>query len=221
MSKKIDMTGRHYGRLTIIKEHQPGKHRRARWVCGCDCGKEIIALGTNIRFGQTKSCGCFADEVRLKNIDKLTKTNATHGVRQTRMYHSWNNMIRRCYDVRDNYYKTYGAVGRIVCDNLRESPKNMFNLIGERPDKYTLDRIDNNENYTCGQCPQCVEENWPMNIRWSTRSQNQNNRSNTIFIELNGVRKPIMEWVKETGLSYQCLVYRLKSGWPVERVLTT
>ena len=55
---KIDMTGRRYGRLTVVRpaEHIPGK--QARWECLCDCGNTVSVDGYSLRRGMTSSCGC-------------------------------------------------------------------------------------------------------------------------------------------------------------------
>ena len=55
-----DETGNRYGRLTVLhrvkNEKEPG---RALWHCRCDCGKEVDVLGVSLRYGATKSCGCY------------------------------------------------------------------------------------------------------------------------------------------------------------------
>lgn len=61
MGRAIDLTGKRFGRLTVIRE--AGRVRRlATWLCKCDCGNECIAVGANLRRGATKSCGCLRDE---------------------------------------------------------------------------------------------------------------------------------------------------------------
>ena len=59
MPKAIDETGNRYGKLTVIKRvHPNGHHSGAYWLCECDCGGRIVALGGNLRSGNTTSCGC-------------------------------------------------------------------------------------------------------------------------------------------------------------------
>lgn len=60
----IDMTGRKYGRLTVLERvgySGDGQHRPV-WRCLCDCGNEAIVLGANLRSGMTRSCGCLRRE---------------------------------------------------------------------------------------------------------------------------------------------------------------
>ena len=61
----IDITGQTFGYLTVIKriEKPEGiKNRSAYWKCLCKCGKETIVMGTNLRNGAVKSCGCLQKE---------------------------------------------------------------------------------------------------------------------------------------------------------------
>ena len=57
MSKLIDLTGRKFGRLSVICRYDVNdKLGRAFWKCQCDCGKFSTALGYNLRTGHTTSC---------------------------------------------------------------------------------------------------------------------------------------------------------------------
>ena len=58
MGKVIDETGNKYGILTVLKRVPNDKHGKAKWLCRCECGKEIEVLGSSLRKGNTKSCGC-------------------------------------------------------------------------------------------------------------------------------------------------------------------
>lgn len=68
MSRLIDLTGRRFGRLTVIEKAesstQPSGQKKTRWRCKCDCGNEIIVLGYSLKDGNTQSCGCL-------NIEKI------------------------------------------------------------------------------------------------------------------------------------------------------
>lgn len=56
--------GNRYGRLTVVsvRPTRTTKHG-AEWRCVCDCGAIIVARGTSLRAGNTKSCGCLLREV--------------------------------------------------------------------------------------------------------------------------------------------------------------
>lgn len=70
-----DETGKRYGRLRVIRRHIAKSDRReALWLCVCDCGKEKIAIGSNLRRGQCKSCGCLqVDTLKSRNAARRAK----------------------------------------------------------------------------------------------------------------------------------------------------
>ena len=56
-SVKIDITNERYGKLKVIKRYEGTKFKRTAWICKCDCGKEKIVKTTDLRTGNTQSCG--------------------------------------------------------------------------------------------------------------------------------------------------------------------
>ena len=65
----IDEIGNRHGRLTVLEEVKTDTSG-ASWLCRCDCGKELVMWGSNLRNGNTSSCGCYAvDQSReAKNV---------------------------------------------------------------------------------------------------------------------------------------------------------
>lgn len=70
MGKLIDLTGKKFGRLTVIERTDKKKNKDILWKCKCDCGNECEVRGFFLRSGQTKSCGCLK-----KETDKQPKGN--------------------------------------------------------------------------------------------------------------------------------------------------
>lgn len=66
MPKVIDLTGRQYGRLTVLERAEsrimPSGQHMTRWKCLCSCGKTTVVDRSNLVTGHTKSCGCLNDE---------------------------------------------------------------------------------------------------------------------------------------------------------------
>lgn len=79
----IDITGQIFGKLTVIKREENDKYGRARWLCECSCPEhnKIITLGTSLRAGVTKSCGCInKEQIRQLGINSAKKlTNQRFG----------------------------------------------------------------------------------------------------------------------------------------------
>lgn len=72
MGKFLDLTGQKFGRLTVIERAEDKITSKGtpliRYRCKCDCGNECIVLGANLKYGKTKSCGCYAREVSSKTF---------------------------------------------------------------------------------------------------------------------------------------------------------
>lgn len=68
--KKIDLTGKRYGYLTVIKPAEslvyPSGRKRTQYLCRCDCGNEVVLPSSNLKSGNTKSCGCKRYEMASK-----------------------------------------------------------------------------------------------------------------------------------------------------------
>lgn len=72
MSKIIDLTGKKFGRFTVIQRAANNKHGQAMWECECECGQRKIVAGYNLRNGNSQSCGCRKNEM----IAEIGKNNA-------------------------------------------------------------------------------------------------------------------------------------------------
>lgn len=65
--KLIDLTGKRFGRLIVIKRATDKDYNRPHWVCKCSCGnpKEVIVAGHNLKDGHVSSCGCLRSELTV------------------------------------------------------------------------------------------------------------------------------------------------------------
>jgi 5-methylcytosine-specific restriction endonuclease McrA len=73
MGQFIDLTGKKFYRLTVIRKDVRKSYGNICWLCRCDCGKELVVFGGNLRRGFTRSCGCLQDENRRKPTSDKTK----------------------------------------------------------------------------------------------------------------------------------------------------
>lgn len=81
MGSLIDMTGQKIGKLTVLRrdESKPRGHgHTVHWICQCECGNIVSVSGTNLRCGNTHSCGCLQKETMTK-IRKLDITGKQYG----------------------------------------------------------------------------------------------------------------------------------------------
>lgn len=161
--RRIEYTkGEMFRNIMFLTEIE-SKPRKA--IFKCHCGNEFTSIITNVKFGTTKSCGCLAKKVRSRN----GKSNTTHGdTKKHYLYKTWISIKTRCYNTNDKDYHRYGGRGIIMYEGwLKDYSKFkewMINNLGERPEGYSLDRINNNGNYE------------PNNLRWATPLKQRHNQ---------------------------------------------
>lgn len=140
-------------------------------------------------------------------------SNYRHGLRKTRLYERWHHMLMRCYNQNDKRFARYGQRGISVCEFFRASPANLLLVIGNFPTpKHTLGRINNDGNYSCGACAECLQRAWPLNVGWETQKQQQRNRSNNRLLTFGAETKTMAEWAERAGIPYLTFFKRLKRG---------
>ncbi len=77
MSKMVDLTGQKFGRLTAIKPVRKPNDGKLYWECLCDCGNTKVILGSNLKSGATKSCGCLRSKEYVP-IELIVKSLKRH-----------------------------------------------------------------------------------------------------------------------------------------------
>jgi len=92
---RIDITGKRFGRLTVIKFMQAHETRRvALWLCRCDCGTEKVIRTDGLTSGSSKSCGCIQREKARENGAKVAAINNSRKAQEIKERIKKN--IRRC-----------------------------------------------------------------------------------------------------------------------------
>ena len=200
--RKTDLTGIRVGQLTVIREAGKDKFRHIKWLCKCDCGNETIVLSDNIKRKHSKSCGCL-------RTDTIVTLNKTHGMRHTRAYTSWINMVGRCINPKDKRFEHYGGRGIQVDPEWRKFEVFWNDMGASYQEDLTLDRIDVNGNYTKDNC------------RWVGLVVQANNKTNNRYIEVRGIKGTIPHFAREYNVPSATLRARIdKLGWSIEKALT-
>lgn len=172
-----------FGRLTVTgMTWKQGKNRRSRAViAACSCGSpEKVYVLNALR--ETVSCGCVHRENSSARTIQRNKDTATYGgLSRHREWHTWKNILQRCYDPDYRQYKDYGGRGITLHEPWHDPVQFVRELeaeIGPRPANppdwkgkhpyWTLDRIDVNGNYA------------PGNLRWADWPTQRHNRRHSV-----------------------------------------
>lgn len=194
MAVIADLQGCSFGRLTVVSRAANKSYSTgAVWSCRCECGAVVTVISSYLVNGNTKSCGCLRRE-----------SARTHGLTHSREYHAWGAAIARCKPT-----GPYGQLGIRVCLAWRRSFEAFLAHVGPAPSGlHQIDRIDSAGHYE------------PGNVRWSTPTEQANNKRNNHRLIFDGDILTIAEWARRLGVPRERIKSRLARGWSVERALT-
>lgn len=147
MTRRIDMTGKTYGKLLVVVEQ--GRYLN----CKCECGQFKTILRGNVLAGYTQSCGCWRNA-------RILETCGTHKKSYTELYKRYKIIKRRCYNPNHEAYPWYGGKGIKLCERWLDF-ENFYadNADAFRPE-LSIDRIDPDKDYS------------PENCRWIPHNEN-------------------------------------------------
>lgn len=193
-----DITGRKYGRWTVLNIEKRGY--LTYYKCQCECGTIKTIHGGGLVYGKSKSCGCLAREGAIKRTKHGHSRTETTGT--STEYRSWQSMKARCLNPKCKEYNYYGGRGISVCDRWlgEHGFENFFADMGNRPAGKSLDRYPNNDgNYE------------PSNCRWGTTLQQAGNRRTNVWFEYGGKRMILADWARELNADQESIRVMLKT----------
>lgn len=186
--RNIDLIGKKFGRLLVVEKTNKRINRSVVWKCLCDCGNYFFASSKCLNDNNVKSCGCIRKEREHFAID-------------SKLYKLWTSIITRCTNPNHEYYYLYGGRGIKICDEWSckngniKAFYNFYNwavsngykeeILDNGKNKYTIDRIDTNGDYS------------PKNCRFITNEEQQMNKRADKLFTYNNETKTIKQWLKQ------------------------
>lgn len=151
MSISLNLQGLTFGRLTVIERIENTKAGKTRWECSCECGNITYAVGSDLKNGKVKSCGCIQKK---------------HGLSKHRLYGIFGMMKERCFNPNNISYPHYGAKGITIYKEWLEDFSSFYNwsINNGYREGLEIDRINSQHSYN------------PDNCRWVTHSVQSRNQ---------------------------------------------
>ena len=188
----------------------PNKHRA--FLCECDCGNMTVIEPTFWENGTVKSCGCFAESLKLEHSEELD-----------RLRRIYSGMIQRCYNKNSNGYENYGGRGISICPEWLNSREKFIDwaLSHGYANDLSIDRINVNGNYEPSNCRWATDEVQLENRRPSSEwKKRKPHKLKTLTVD--GETKPLREWYAFYNTSQPAVAYRMKNlGMTLEQALKT
>lgn len=197
-----DLTGQHFGRLTVVSRTENTAAGKARWNVLCACGTAKVCTAADLRRGSARSCGCLQRE-------GAAARQTSHGMSAHPAYAVWASMKRRCNDPAHPAWANYGGRGIQVCNAWDSFPQFWADMRSTYASGLTLDRVDNDAGYC------------PSNCRWATNTVQNNNRRGTLVLNTPVGPMTVSEAAQRYGLSRSTLHYRYNAGAPPEALVRT
>ena len=144
IKRRIDLTGRRFGKLVVQSKHSHG--RPARWNCFCDCGREKVVPTQSLTSGKTNSCGCaLYDEKVYTSQSALSILAAARAKRRARLVNSGGSFSAK--DIENLYTAQKGR-----CVYCRERLGNRYHRDHIVPLKLGGDNSIYNIQLLCAEC---------------------------------------------------------------------
>lgn len=192
----IDLTGKRFGRLTVVKLGKIKNKKKTYWICKCDCGNFSEVYSCKLKTGHTRSCGCLFTELCTK-----------HGDHKTKFYRTWGSIKSRC-GKRNNYINISVCKRWLKYENFKAD---MYTGYIKHSKKYgekntTIDRLDSKKGY------------YKNNCHWATYGIQGNNTSRNVFFEYKGKTMTAAQWRKKfnSKINRHTFIGRLHRGWDIK-----
>jgi hypothetical protein len=153
---RVDYTEKRFGKLLVIKFYGQNEHRSSLWLCQCDCGNERIVDSSNLRNGNTSSCGkCTPNRGNKENFKGKEIASFNRILNNYRNNAKKRNIL---FELTEDQFKILTKQNCFYCNC---SPSQV-SVVKSGSGNYIyngIDRLDSKQGYTmdntvpcCGRC---------------------------------------------------------------------
>lgn len=198
----LDLVGQRFGKLVVIAIHPERLNYHYYWQCACDCGVTKLVRQIDLTRGATQGCGRLCGKTQHLNPKPSPVNRSYHPV-----YRAFIAAQARCSPTDEEHYPDYAGRG---IEFRFSSFEEFVAELGDKPtSKHTVDRINNDGHYEVG------------NVKWSTRTEQNNNRRNNRVVVWNEQTHTLAEWSRILNLPVKVLTARLNRDWAIQDAFTT
>lgn len=192
-----DFIGKTFDQWSVLSYEGKKGTERHWYKVRCNCGNTSTVERNILKRGKSTRCRSCA-----RKLSTSGERNASfrHGYSspnhpQYYLHYIWCSIKQRCLNPKDKGFKRYGGRGITICDSWKNNFEQFVRDMGERPEGYSIDRIDNDKGY-------CKE-----NCRWAIKEIQANNcRTNTFYVH-KGEKLSETQWSRKLGISRNKLMW--------------
>jgi hypothetical protein len=156
---RIDILGQRFGRHTVIGCLKERVKKKVMWLCLCDCGVSHVVDGRSLRSGISKSCGCLRSEI-IRSLHKGRPPTTRLASGEASFNHLYDQYIRGAtargweFFLTKEQFKLLTSATCFYCGSRPFQKIHHGRAYG--PYLYNgIDRINNTQGYTMGNCISC------------------------------------------------------------------
>ena len=197
----LDLVGQRFGKLVVIAIHPERFNYHYYWQCACDCGATKLVRQVDLVKQVTRGCGKMCGKDVQLNPQPSSTNQSSHP-----LYRAFIGARTRCSPTDAVHHKDYADRG---IEFRFSSFEEFVAELGDKPtSKHTVDCINNDGHYEVG------------NAKWSTRTEQSNNRRNNRVVVWNEQTHTLAEWSRILNLPVKVLTVRLNRDSAIQDAFT-
>lgn len=162
--RKLDLTGRVFGRLTVLAEVGKNHNKKIMWLCRCECGVEKAVPGETLRAGSSNSCGCLRTEMRRGLGERIRKPDGVSGFNSLlNNYKHRSSKYGREWELSEDEFRHITSQNCFYCDREPSQISVPSSILYEETRiacRYIfngIDRVDTSRGYTVDNVVPCCK----------------------------------------------------------------